>query len=489
MPPPSTVPLPTSSLTGVTLTATSGTSTTVIGTQTIPLSSLSLGANTVQITPGSNILTALQSGATVTPSLNLEYANGLQVVSTTGTSYPPRVQDNPDELSWIPAPAPALTPTVVYNVFNDSFVGFDYSSIQYTNDVGVSFMYYIENGNNIGTTTISLSTNSNANNVQWSMSNNQYMSITSNGGTVTITGSGFNSGGTQALHFTIPQTTFNNVTYAAFSGSINVTANNTGSERISPALTPTVVYNVIAGTKPYVNTFQYTNGVGVSFMYYIENGNNIGSTTIGLSTNSNPNNVQWSMSNNQYMTITSSGGTVSITGSGFNSGGTQALYFTIPQTTFNNVTYAAFSGSINVTAELSSSPPPPPPPPLTPTVVNNVIVGTEPDVNTYQYTNGVGITYWYTLGAGTPFQPTATPVPLTLTTNSNINNVQWSIANNNYMSITSSGGTVNMIGGGSLGMSGTQALYFTIPQTTFNNVTYAAFSGSINVTSVYEIYE
>jgi hypothetical protein len=363
MPPPSTVPLPTSSLTGVTLTATSGTSTTVIGTQTIPLSSLSLGANTVQITPGSNILTALQSGATVTPSLNLEYANGLQVVSTTGTSYPPRVQDNPDELSWIPAPAPALTPTVVYNVFNDSFVGFDYSSIQYTNDVGVSFMYYIENGNNIGTTTISLSTNSNANN------------------------------------------------------------------------------------------------------------------------------VQWSMSNNQYMTITSSGGTVSITGSGFNSGGTQALYFTIPQTTFNNVTYAAFSGSINVTAELSSSPPPPPPPPLTPTVVNNVIVGTEPDVNTYQYTNGVGITYWYTLGAGTPFQPTATPVPLTLTTNSNINNVQWSIANNNYMSITSSGGTVNMIGGGSLGMSGTQALYFTIPQTTFNNVTYAAFSGSINVTSVYEIYE
>jgi hypothetical protein len=86
---PPSIPLPSSSLTGVTLTATSGTSQTVIGTQTIPLSSLSLGANTVQITPGSVILTALQSGATVTPSLNLEYANGLQVVSVTGTSYVP----------------------------------------------------------------------------------------------------------------------------------------------------------------------------------------------------------------------------------------------------------------------------------------------------------------------------------------------------------------------------------------------------------------
>jgi hypothetical protein len=83
------MPLPSSSLTGVTLTATSGTSTTVIGTQTIPLSSLSLGANTVQITPGSNILTALQSGATVNPSLNLEYANGFPVVSTTGIPYVP----------------------------------------------------------------------------------------------------------------------------------------------------------------------------------------------------------------------------------------------------------------------------------------------------------------------------------------------------------------------------------------------------------------
>jgi hypothetical protein len=87
------MPITNSPLTGVTLTATSGTSPDIIGTQTIPLSSLSLGANTVQITPGSTILTALQSGATVTPSLNLEYANGLQVVSVTGTSYPPRTTE------------------------------------------------------------------------------------------------------------------------------------------------------------------------------------------------------------------------------------------------------------------------------------------------------------------------------------------------------------------------------------------------------------
>ena len=58
------------------------------------------------------------------------------------------------------------------------------------------------------------------------------MIINSGGGTVRVTGSGSNSGGTQTLYFTIPQTTFNNVTYTAFSGSINVTANNTGSEII-----------------------------------------------------------------------------------------------------------------------------------------------------------------------------------------------------------------------------------------------------------------
>jgi hypothetical protein len=174
------------------------------------------------------------------------------------------------------------------------------------------------------------------------------------GTTVRVTGS--NSGGTQALYFTIPQTTFNNVTYAAFSGSINVTAELSSSPSISPApapapaLTPTVVHDVLYNNGNTTSYVQYTNGVGVSFTYDIENGNNIGYLIMSLLTNSNANNVQWSMSNNASMNMTSSGGTVTITGSGSYPGGTQALYFTIPQTTFNNVTYAAFSGSINVTA-------------------------------------------------------------------------------------------------------------------------------------------
>jgi surface protein len=81
------MPLP-SSLTGVTFTATSGNPPVSIGTQTIPLSSLSLGANSVQITD-SDILTALESGATVNPSVKCSYANGLSLVETTGTLYPP----------------------------------------------------------------------------------------------------------------------------------------------------------------------------------------------------------------------------------------------------------------------------------------------------------------------------------------------------------------------------------------------------------------
>ena len=107
------MPLPTSSLTKMTFTATSGTSPTVIGTQTIPLSSLSLGANTVQITPGSNILTALQSGATVNPSLNLEYANGFPVVSTAGIPYPPppvMLDTNGVTLKYTPSSIPLGSP-------------------------------------------------------------------------------------------------------------------------------------------------------------------------------------------------------------------------------------------------------------------------------------------------------------------------------------------------------------------------------------------
>jgi len=83
------MPLP-SSLTGVTFTVTSGTppNVTTYGTQTIPLSSLSLGANSVQIPP-SDILTALQSGATVNPSVKCSYTNGLSLVETAGTPYTP----------------------------------------------------------------------------------------------------------------------------------------------------------------------------------------------------------------------------------------------------------------------------------------------------------------------------------------------------------------------------------------------------------------
>ena len=76
-----------SPLAGLTLTATSGNNT--YGPQVIPLSSLSLGANSVQITAGSGIPSAIQLGATITPSIHCSYANGLSVVSTAGTPYVP----------------------------------------------------------------------------------------------------------------------------------------------------------------------------------------------------------------------------------------------------------------------------------------------------------------------------------------------------------------------------------------------------------------
>ena len=77
-----------SSLTEVTLNVTSGTQPDNVGTQTIPVSSLSVGANSVQITD-SSILTALQSGDTIDYSLSCSYANGKSVVSTAGTPYVP----------------------------------------------------------------------------------------------------------------------------------------------------------------------------------------------------------------------------------------------------------------------------------------------------------------------------------------------------------------------------------------------------------------
>lgn len=84
-----------SSLTGLTLTATSGTPPVLVGTQVIPLSSLSLGANSVQITD-SNIVAALSSRTTIIPSINCSYSNGLSVVETAGTPY-------------VPPPPPSLT--------------------------------------------------------------------------------------------------------------------------------------------------------------------------------------------------------------------------------------------------------------------------------------------------------------------------------------------------------------------------------------------
>jgi hypothetical protein len=99
-----------SSLTGVTLTATSGNPSVPGGTQTIPVSSLSVGANSVQITPGSSILTALQSGATINYSLSFSYADGKSVVSTAGTPY------------TIPLPPSIVTSGLIlnYNIGNNS---------------------------------------------------------------------------------------------------------------------------------------------------------------------------------------------------------------------------------------------------------------------------------------------------------------------------------------------------------------------------------
>jgi surface protein len=77
-----------SSLTEVTLNVTSGTPPVNVGTQTIPVSSLSVGANSVKITD-SSILDTIGSGTTINYSLSCSYANGKSVVSTAGTPYVP----------------------------------------------------------------------------------------------------------------------------------------------------------------------------------------------------------------------------------------------------------------------------------------------------------------------------------------------------------------------------------------------------------------
>ena len=80
------MPITNSSLTGVTLSVTSGNPPALVGTQTISVSGASVGANSVKITEP-NILAKINSGDTITPSLQLNYASGLSVVSTAGTPY------------------------------------------------------------------------------------------------------------------------------------------------------------------------------------------------------------------------------------------------------------------------------------------------------------------------------------------------------------------------------------------------------------------
>jgi|688.fasta_scaffold405107_2 surface protein len=77
-----------SSFTALSLKAYSGTSPNVVthGIETIPVSSLTSGANSILINEPA-IITALQSGTTITPSLRCEYGNGLSIVEVPGTHY------------------------------------------------------------------------------------------------------------------------------------------------------------------------------------------------------------------------------------------------------------------------------------------------------------------------------------------------------------------------------------------------------------------
>jgi len=103
-----------SSLTGLTLSVTSGNPPAPVGTQTISVSDASVGANSIQITD-SNIVAALSSGNTITPSLQLNYANGLSVVSTAGTPYVP--------------PPPPPPPPVILDTTNNVTLKYTLSSI------------------------------------------------------------------------------------------------------------------------------------------------------------------------------------------------------------------------------------------------------------------------------------------------------------------------------------------------------------------------
>jgi surface protein len=85
-----------SSFNALSLKAYSGTSPNVVthGEQTIPVSSLTSGTNSILITEQA-IINALQSGVTITPSLQCDYGNGLSIVEVPGTPY-----------TYIPPPPP-----------------------------------------------------------------------------------------------------------------------------------------------------------------------------------------------------------------------------------------------------------------------------------------------------------------------------------------------------------------------------------------------
>ena len=77
-----------SSLTGLTFNVTSGNPSTLVGSQQIPVSSLTSGNNSIPITD-SNILAVLNSGNNVNHHLTCSHGGGVSVFDVAGTPYPP----------------------------------------------------------------------------------------------------------------------------------------------------------------------------------------------------------------------------------------------------------------------------------------------------------------------------------------------------------------------------------------------------------------
>ena len=77
-----------SSLTGLTFNVTSGNPSTLVGSQQIPVSSLTSGNNSIPITD-SNILAVLNSGNNVNHHLTCSHGGGVSVFDVAGTPYVP----------------------------------------------------------------------------------------------------------------------------------------------------------------------------------------------------------------------------------------------------------------------------------------------------------------------------------------------------------------------------------------------------------------